>query len=76
MNIGTDKNRKIFMNRLAEIMHEQHLTEEELAEKINRHKTTVWSTLHGGTPNFSTLISISVALGVSLDYLVGLSDRR
>ena len=33
MNIDTDKNRKIFMNRLAEIMHEQHLTEEELARQ-------------------------------------------
>jgi hypothetical protein len=47
-----------------------------LAYKAGLNRETVWSILHGARERFSvwSVVRIAVALGVSVDYLVGLTD--
>lgn len=63
-------------NRLKEVRVKNHLTQEELAEKMNTDKVQVSRWENGkAIPRSEALIDLSVILGVSVDYLLGLSDE-
>lgn len=63
-------------NRLKEIRVKNHLTQEELAEKMRTEKTQISRWERGESiPRSEALIDLSQILGVSVDYLLGLSDE-
>lgn len=63
-------------DRLKESRLKNHLTQEELAEKLNTVKAQISRWERGeSVPHAETLISLSNIFGVSVDYLLGLSDE-
>lgn len=63
-------------NRLKEVRLKNHLTQEELAEKMKTEKTQISRWERGESiPRSEALIDLSQILGVSVDYLLGLSDE-
>jgi len=63
-------------NRLKEIRVKNHLTQEELAEKMRTEKTQISRWERGESiPRSEALIELSQILGVSVDYLLGLSEE-
>jgi transcriptional regulator with XRE-family HTH domain len=63
-------------NRLKEIRIKNHLTQEELAEKLHTDKVQISRWENGkAIPRSEALIELSAILGVSVDYLLGLSDE-
>lgn len=63
-------------NRLKEVRVKNHLTQEELAEKMRTEKTQISRWERGESiPRSEALIDLSQILGVSVDYLLGLSDE-
>lgn len=63
-------------NRLKEIRLKNHLTQEELAEKMKTDKVQISRWEHGrAIPRSEALVDLSIVLGVSVDYLLGLSDE-
>jgi len=63
-------------NRLKEIRLKNHLTQEELAEKMKTDKVQISRWEHGkAVPRSEALIDLASILGVSVDYLLGLSDE-
>ena len=64
-----------FAVRLRGCMEKQGITQSELAQDINKTRQAVNNYTLGETvPDADTLILISKRLGVSVDYLLGLSD--
>lgn len=51
-------------------------TQEKFAEKIHTSQSNVCKLLNGTAPSASTLIAISKVYGVSVDWLLGLTDRK
>ena len=51
-------------------------SQESFADKINMTQSNVSKLLNGTPPSASTLIAISRAYDVSVDWLLGLTDRR
>lgn len=63
-------------NRLKEIRVKNHLTQEELAEKMRTEKTQISRWERGESiPRSEALIELSQILGVSVDCLLGLSEE-
>lgn len=63
-------------NRLKEVRLKNRLTQEELAEKLNTDKVQISRWESGRViPRSEALIDLSKILGVSVDYLLGLSDE-
>ena len=63
-------------NRLKEVRLKNHLTQEELAEKMKTDKVQISRWEHGkAVPRSGALIDLASILGVSVDYLLGLSDE-
>lgn len=63
-------------NRLKEIRVKNHLTQEELAERMRTEKNQISRWERGESiPRSEALIELSQILGVSVDYLLGLSDE-
>jgi len=65
-----------FAERLASLMKERNLNADDIAKYAECHRATVFRYLR--TPDYlpplKSLIGIANGLGVSLDYLVGLSE--
>lgn len=62
--------------RLKESRLKSHLTQEELAQKLNTDKVQISRWERGeALPRAETLIDLSRILGVSSDYLLGISDE-
>jgi transcriptional regulator with XRE-family HTH domain len=63
-------------NRIREARIKNHLTQEELAEKLHTEKNQISRWENGKSiPRSEYLVSMSNILGVSVDYLLGLSDE-
>lgn len=63
-------------NRMRDARLKNHLTQEELAEKLNVDKVQIsrWENGHK-IPRGERLVEIAQVLGVSVDYLLGVSDE-
>lgn len=65
----------IFAERLSEQMEKQNLSIRQLAERMNMTPTTIFRYAKGQrVPRASEILKASDALGVTCDYLIGLSD--
>ena len=63
-------------DRLRDSRLKSHLTQEELAHKINTDKKQISRWESGGSvPHAETLVELSRILSVSVDYLLGISDE-
>ena len=66
---------KSFCNRMKELRLEHHLTQKELAKKLNTSNSSVCDWEKGRSqPDLQTLANIATLFDVSTDYLLGLSD--
>jgi transcriptional regulator with XRE-family HTH domain len=66
-----------FPTRLKQIRLEQKLTQEQLGEKINVTKVSISGYENGNrTPDTETLQKIADYFRVSVDYLLGRSNKR
>jgi len=65
-----------FGRRLQELRKSKHLTQKQMAEHfcITLRSYSRYET-NASTPHFATLISLADYFNVSLDYLVGRSDK-
>lgn len=62
----------MFPARLKEIRKQKDLTQQELAEKINKDRCTISNYEIGDSrPTIYVLCDLATALGVSTDYLLG-----
>lgn len=72
-----EKYNGIFPTRLREVMKEQRITITALAKELNVSRQTVSLYYNGSMePNIERIRKISRYLGISVDYLLGLSDTR
>ena len=68
---------RIFANRLKELRNERHLSQQELADKLEMPRSTYGGyETEGKEPNIDTLCILANFFGVSTDYLMGNSDKR
>lgn len=59
------------------LRQEEGISQEKLGEILNLGKSAVFSyEKQGRQPNFRTLIAMSAHFGVSIDYLLGVTDIR
>ena len=66
-----------FSDRLISLRNERRLTQEEMANIINKKRSTVSGYETGGKePEFETVCFLAQYFGVSTDYLLGRSDNR
>lgn len=66
---------KAFCERMKELRVEHHLTQKELAEKLNTSNSSVCDWEQGRSqPDLQTLANMAQLFDVSTDYLLGLSD--
>ena len=64
-----------FGERLRDLRHEKHMTQKQLADKLNLSKGTISAYEQGKKyPSIEVLIKLCNILQVSADYLLGLSD--
>ena len=64
-------------NIVRTLRNERNLSQEQLAKKIGATRPTVASyELENRLPSLSALFKLSNALGVTTDYLLGVSDER
>ena len=63
-----------FVDKLKAIRDEKHLTNVEVAKLADTPLPTITRIFNGQTPNptFETISRIAIAMGVSLDELIGL----
>jgi transcriptional regulator with XRE-family HTH domain len=65
----------VLKNRLKIARKNRGFTQDDLAKKVNTQKTTISNYETGySTPSNEMLIDLAKALGVSTDYLLGISD--
>lgn len=63
-------------DRLKESRLKSHLTQEELAQKLNTDKVQISRWERGeALPRAETLVDLSRILSVSVDYLLGISEE-
>ena len=68
---------KVFPQRLREIMRSKNITQKDLAAEIGKTRQAVSYYMDGSSgPDWQTLARIASFLGVSSDYLLGLSERK
>lgn len=66
---------KTFSKNLKFYRQQRNLTQKQLAETLNKKESTVRMWELGKTqPTLTTIIKLSIVLGVSLDRLVGLES--
>lgn len=66
-----------FAKRLKQLRNEIHLTQEELAVKLNKTRSTIAGyETERKEPDYETLKMIANFFNVSLDYLLGASEIR
>ncbi len=65
---------KITAQRIRKIMGD--LTQTEFAAQVNSTQTTISKVLAGTMPSTSLLVSIATRYGVSVDWMLGLSDSK
>ena len=65
-----------YVEKLKKLKESKHLTNAEISALSNLPLTTVTRIFSGSTPNptFETIVSISTAMGVSLDELIGIKE--
>jgi repressor LexA len=64
------------MNRIKMLREEKHLTQQELADKLNSAKSTIGMYENGNRkPSYEVLIKLSEIFGCSIDYIVGTSNE-
>ena len=62
---------RIFANRLKELRNERHLSQQELADKLEMPRSTYGGyETEGKEPNIDTLCILANFFGVSTDYLM------
>ena len=67
----------VFIERLNELKYEKNITDIELGRQVGAKKNTVQMWRYGiNTPNGIYIKRLAVALNVSSDYLLGLSNRK
>lgn len=66
-----------YYRRLRDLREDHDLTQSQLVEKLNMHKTT-YTNYEQGKRDLPLEIAIKIAkfYGVSLDYLAGLNDEE
>lgn len=68
---------KAFPSRLRSLMEEQKITQAQLSKAINKSAPSISLYCDGSvSPDWETIILIADYCGVSLDYLLGVSDYR
>lgn len=66
-----------FANRLKQLRKESNLTQEELAQKISKTRSTIAGyETERKEPDYETLVLLAKYFNVSLDYLMGVSDVK
>lgn len=76
-NLTGDEYNKVFPQRLREIMRSKNITQKDLAVEISKTRQAVSYYMDGSSgPDWETLAKIASFLGVSSDYLLGLSERK
>lgn len=65
-----------FMQRLKHAMAREKVTQVGLAQRIGAQQSLVSRWLKGAWPSVPRLADIAVALNVTTDWLVGLSERE
>ena len=66
-----------FASRLRELMEERGVTQGDIAAVTGRSRQTVSQYVNGiSEPGYDNLVNIAVALNVSTDYLLGLSEIK
>jgi transcriptional regulator with XRE-family HTH domain len=66
-----------FADRLKQLRREFNMTQDELAKKINKNRSTVAGyETEGKEPDYDTLLKLSQIFNVSTDYLLGQTDIR
>lgn len=76
-NLTGDEYNKVFPQRLREIMRSKNITQKDLAAEIGKTRQAVSYYMDGSSgPDWETLAKIASFLGVSSDYLLGLSERK
>lgn len=67
---------EIFRHRLKVAREDAHITQEELARRVDSTRSTISGyEADGKEPDYKTLLNICRVLGVSADYLLGLTDN-
>ena len=71
-----EERNSVFSERLGILLRSRGMTQRELADKAGCHPSMVCKYVKGdGTPEIGALVKIVKALGVSSDYLLGLTSR-
>lgn len=67
----------ILARRIKEARSKAKLTQDQLSKKINREVKSIslWENSHR-VPDAEALVDLAIALGVSTDWLLGLSNRQ
>ena len=67
-----------YLERLKAAKEKRRITNAEIAELANLPATTVTRIFSGATPNptFETFVQIAIALGISVDELIGLKQSE
>ncbi|MCL2846245.1 MAG: helix-turn-helix domain-containing protein [Firmicutes bacterium] len=76
MNILNEMDLRVFAERIKELREEKGLTSADLARALNRRTGVIskWE-LSQRMPKADSLFKLAQFFGVSIDYLVGLSDE-
>lgn len=70
-----ERYKSAFPDRLRTLMHEKGITQQELANSIDKSRPVVGSYANGiASPDLDTLVKIARYFGVSTDYLLGESE--
>ena len=63
--------------RIAKILYERKMTQRELAQKCHITEVSMSRYINNNRmPKGTVIVAVAKALGVSADYLLGLSDMR
>ncbi len=63
--------------RLKELRKEHNMTQEQLAKKINKTRSTIAGyETERKEPDFDTLVTLASIFNISTDYLLGLTDSK
>lgn len=68
--------KKIFSQRVRELRLENGWTQEELAEKVGLKKQTINGIENKHTTKIEIVVKLASIFNVSVDYLLGLTDKR
>ncbi|MFU0832080.1 MAG: DNA-binding helix-turn-helix protein [Oscillospiraceae bacterium] len=66
-----------FGYRLRELRKSKHLTQTQVAKRLNLSKATISGYENNiKTPSLDVLVKLSILYGVSADYILGLENRK